>query len=73
MSVSTRETTSNGGGFSAFAPASAGPFWFLFCVLAALPLFWCNTTYAASSRVKAWKPAVISAYHYNFNTMELAK
>ena len=39
----------------------------------AVPLFWCNTTYAASPRVKAWAPAVISAYHYNFNTMELAK
>jgi peptide/nickel transport system substrate-binding protein len=39
----------------------------------ALPLFWCNTTYAVSPRVKAWTPAVISAYHYSFNTMELAK
>ena len=39
----------------------------------ALPLFWCNTTYAASPRVKSWAPAVISAYHYNFNTMELGK
>jgi peptide/nickel transport system substrate-binding protein len=39
----------------------------------ALPLFWCNTTYAVSPRVKAWAPAVISAYHYSFNTMELAK
>ncbi len=39
----------------------------------ALPLFWCNTTYAVSPRVKSWHPAVISAYHYNFNTMELAK
>ncbi len=39
----------------------------------AVPLFWCNTTYAAGPRVKSWSPAVISAYHYNFNTMELAK
>ncbi|MDF3072558.1 MAG: hypothetical protein K0S54_225 [Alphaproteobacteria bacterium] len=39
----------------------------------AVPLFWCNTTYAAGPRVKSWAPAVISAYHYNFNTMELAK
>ncbi len=39
----------------------------------AVPLFWCNTTYAASPRIKAWKPAVISAYHYNVQTMELAK
>ena len=49
MSVSTRETTSNGGGFSAFAPASAGPFWFLFCVLAALPLFWFGLTGLATA------------------------
>ena len=39
----------------------------------AVPLFWCNTTYAAGARVKSWAPAVISAYHYNFNTMELSK
>jgi peptide/nickel transport system substrate-binding protein len=37
----------------------------------AVPLFWCNTTYVANPRVKNWAPAVISAYHYNFNTMEL--
>jgi peptide/nickel transport system substrate-binding protein len=39
----------------------------------AVPLLWCNTTYAAGPRVKSWAPAVISAYHYNFNTMELTK
>lgn len=49
MSVSTREATRNGGGFSAFAPASTGPFWFLFCVLAALPLFWFGLTGLATA------------------------
>jgi peptide/nickel transport system substrate-binding protein len=39
----------------------------------ALPLFWCNTAYAVGPRVKSWQPAVSSAYHYNFNTLELAK
>jgi peptide/nickel transport system substrate-binding protein len=39
----------------------------------ALPLFWCNTTYAVGPRVKSWQPAVVSAYHFNFNTMELNK
>ncbi len=39
----------------------------------ALPLFWCNTSFAAGPRVKSWTPAVVSAYHHAINTMELAK
>lgn len=38
----------------------------------AVPLFWCNTAFAAGRRVKQWSPAVSSAYHYNFETVELA-
>lgn len=38
----------------------------------AVPLFWCNTTFAAGPRIKQWAPAVSSAYHYNFQTIELA-
>lgn len=41
--------------------------------LEAVPLFWCSTTFAAGPRVKQWSPAVSSAYHYNFQTMRLAK
>ncbi len=39
----------------------------------AVPLFWCSTAFVATARVKQWAPAVSSAYHYNFQTMQLAE
>lgn len=38
----------------------------------AVPLFWCHTAFAAGPRIKQWAPAVSSAYHYNFQTVDLA-
>jgi peptide/nickel transport system substrate-binding protein len=37
-----------------------------------IPLFWCNTAFAAGPRVKNWTPAVSSAYHFDLQSLELA-
>jgi hypothetical protein len=37
-----------------------------------VPLFWCNTTFAAGPKIKNWTPAVSSAYQFNLQTLELA-
>ena len=37
----------------------------------AVPLFWCHSTFATAARIKAWSPAVISAYHFNFQSIQL--
>ncbi len=38
----------------------------------AIPLFWCNTTFAAGPRIKNWTPAVSSAYQFDLQSLELA-
>jgi peptide/nickel transport system substrate-binding protein len=37
----------------------------------AVPLFWCHTAFAAGPRIRQWTPGVSSAYHYNFQSIEL--
>ena len=37
-----------------------------------IPLFWCDTPFAAGPRVKNWKPSVGSPYQLQLNTVELA-
>lgn len=37
----------------------------------AIPLFWCSTPFAVSSRVKSWTPGVSSGYHMNLDKLEL--
>ena len=39
----------------------------------ALPFIWCDASFAASPRIKSWKPATGTPYHLNFNTILLAK
>jgi peptide/nickel transport system substrate-binding protein len=40
--------------------------------LEGVPLFWCHTPFAVSSRVKSWTPGVSSGYHLNLYKMVLA-
>jgi len=37
-----------------------------------IPLFWCDTPFAAGPRIKNWKPSVGSPYQLQLNTVELA-
>jgi hypothetical protein len=37
-----------------------------------VPLFWCHTPFAVSSRVKSWAPGLGSGYHLNLGKAELA-
>jgi peptide/nickel transport system substrate-binding protein len=36
----------------------------------ALPLFWCDASFAATARIKTWKPATGTPYHLNFNNIQ---
>ncbi|MCW5750378.1 MAG: ABC transporter substrate-binding protein [Alphaproteobacteria bacterium] len=40
--------------------------------LEGIPLFWCHTPFAVSTRVTKWNPGVSSGYHLNLDDMELA-
>lgn len=37
-----------------------------------IPLFWCDTPFAAGPRIKDWKPSIGSPYQLKMNTIELA-
>ncbi|MDF3072981.1 MAG: hypothetical protein K0S54_648 [Alphaproteobacteria bacterium] len=36
----------------------------------ALPLIWCDASFAATDRIKSWKPATGTPYHLNFNNIQ---
>jgi hypothetical protein len=36
----------------------------------ALPFIWCDASFAATGRIKSWKPATGTPYHLNFNNIQ---
>ena len=38
-----------------------------------IPLFWCDTPFAAGPKIKAWSPAVGSPYNLNLQSVDLGK